>query len=66
MKRLGSFQGRVIMSLTFGYDLKDGDKILEASEKFFNMLRPLTVPGRGALVNILPFCAVSKFFPACL
>jgi hypothetical protein len=54
------------MSLTFGYDLKDGDKILEAPDKLSSLTKPLAVPVRGALVNLFPFCAVSKFFPACL
>ncbi|KAI0278781.1 cytochrome P450 [Russula aff. rugulosa BPL654] len=44
----------VIMSLTFGYDLKDGDKILEASNQFASMQRQFFVPARGALVNLLP------------
>ncbi len=54
------------MSLTFGYDLKDGDKILEASNQLASMLRPLIVPARGALVNVFPICAVFNFIPACL
>jgi hypothetical protein len=53
------------MSLTFGYDLKDGDKILEATDQQSKIINKLS-PGIGALVNLLPFCAVSKFFPACL
>jgi hypothetical protein len=54
------------MSLTFGYDLKDGDKILEAPDKLASILRPVTVPVRGALVNLLPFCAgVNSSLPAC-
>ena len=46
------------MSLTFGYDLKDGDRIIEASDQFSSILRPLVVPARGALVNAFPICAV--------
>jgi hypothetical protein len=53
------------MSLTFGYDLKDGDKILESSNQFASMMRPLIAPARGALVNILPFGAVAKSLHAC-
>ena len=49
------------MSLTFGYDLKDGDKILEASNQLASIIRPLAAPVRGALVNLLPFCAVFDF-----
>ena len=46
------------MSLTFGYDLKDGDKLIEASNQFAGIMRPLVVPARGALVNAFPICAV--------
>ncbi len=54
------------MSLTFGYDLKDGDKISEAPDKLASILRPVAVPGRGALVNLLPFCAsFNSSLPAC-
>jgi hypothetical protein len=55
------------MSLTFGYDLKDGDKILEATDQQTEakVLSKL-VPGQGAPINLLPFCAVSEFFSACL
>ena len=49
------------MSLTFGYDLKDDDKILEAPNKLSSILRPLIIPGRGALIDTLPFCAISQF-----
>jgi hypothetical protein len=48
------------MSLTYGYDLKDGDKILEAPTGAADILSPLLLPG-GALVNHLPFCAISTF-----
>jgi hypothetical protein len=51
------------MSLTYGYDLKDDDKILEAPTGAAEMLSPLLLPG-GALVNHLPFCTISDFiFP---
>ena len=50
------------MSLTFGYDLKDSDKVLEASNQLSSILRPLVAPARGALVNFLPICAVSILF----
>jgi hypothetical protein len=51
------------MSLTYGYDLKDGDKILEAPVQAGEIMSPLLLPG-GALVNLLPACAVSDFsFP---
>jgi hypothetical protein len=51
------------MSVTFGYDLKDGDKILEAPEWAAEVLTSLVMPG-AALVNHLPFCTVSDFVPA--
>ena len=50
------------MSLTYGYDLKDGDKILEAPRQNSKLLAPLTLPG-AALVNHLPFCAVFDSIP---
>ena len=53
------------MSLTFGYDLTDGDKILEALDQQTKILNKLA-PGIGAPVNLFPFCAVSKLLPACL
>ena len=48
------------MSLTYGYDLKDGDKILDAPAGAADTLSPLLLPG-GALVNHLPFSAISGF-----
>jgi hypothetical protein len=48
------------MSLTYGYDLKDGDEILEAPTGAAEILSPLLLPG-GALVNHLPFCAIFNF-----
>ena len=48
------------MSLTYGYDLKDGDIILEAPTGAADILSPLLLPG-GALVNHLPFCAIFNF-----
>jgi hypothetical protein len=50
------------MSFTYGYDLKDGDKILEAPVQAGELLSPLILPG-AALVNYLPFCAISRFIP---
>lgn len=51
------------MSLTYGYDLKDGDKILEAPTGAAETLSPLLLPG-GALVNHLPFCTIyNSIFP---
>ncbi|KAI0285797.1 CyP450 monooxygenase, partial [Russula aff. rugulosa BPL654] len=48
------FQGKNIMSLTYGYDPKDGDKILEAIVQTNELLSPLLVPG-ATLVNHLSF-----------
>ncbi|KAF8483980.1 cytochrome P450 [Russula ochroleuca] len=47
-------QGKIIMSLTYGYDLKDGDKMLEAPVQAAKLLSPLIRPG-AALINHLPF-----------
>ena len=47
------------MSLTYGYDLKDGDKILEAPVQVGEIMSPLLLPG-GALVNHVSFCAPSN------
>jgi hypothetical protein len=52
------------MSLTFGYDLKDGDKILEAPKQFNILLRELASAGIPILY-LLPFCAVLNFISAC-
>jgi len=51
---VGRLQGKLIMSLTYGYDLKDDDKILKASAGAAEILSPLLLPG-AALVNHLPF-----------
>jgi hypothetical protein len=51
------------MSLTYGYDLKDGDKIFEAPVQTNELLSPLVLPGT-TLVNHLPFCAITYFIPA--
>ena len=53
------------MSLTYGYDLKDRDKILEAPVQASKILGPLILPG-ATLVNHLPFCAVANFAPPIL
>ena len=53
------------MSVAYGYDLKDGDKILEAPVQASKLLSPLLLPGR-VLVNYLPFRAVLTFVPAVL
>ena len=53
------------MSVTYGYDLKAGDKILEAPVQINELMLPLVVPG-AILVNHLPFCAITHFIPAIL
>ncbi len=45
------------MSLTYGYDLTDGDKMLEAPHQTTRLMAPLVLPG-AALVNHVPICAV--------
>jgi hypothetical protein len=50
------------MSITFGYDLKKGDRMVEAPHQVIQLMGPFTVPG-VALVNYLPFCALSNFIP---
>jgi hypothetical protein len=44
------------MSLTYGYDLKEGDEMIAAPVQAAEMLVPLILPG-AAMVNHLPFCA---------
>ena len=51
------------MSITFGYDLKKGDRMVEAPHQVIQLMGPFTVPG-VALVNYLPFCALSDFHPS--
>jgi hypothetical protein len=53
------------MSVTYGYDLKEGDKILEAPVQVAELLSPLMLPG-ATLVNHVPFCAITRFIPATL
>jgi hypothetical protein len=50
------------MSLTYGYDLKDGDKMLEAPIQTIKLMAPLVLPG-AALINHLPFSAPCYFIP---
>jgi hypothetical protein len=53
------------MSITFGYDLKKDDRMVEAPDQISILMRPFNVPG-PALVNYLSFCALSNFIPAVL
>jgi hypothetical protein len=47
------------MSIAFGYDLKKGDRMVEAPDQVVELMKPFPVPG-VALVNYLPFCALSN------
>ncbi|KAI0274193.1 cytochrome P450 [Russula aff. rugulosa BPL654] len=47
-------QGKLIMSIAFGYDLKNGDRMVEAPNQVIEFLKSCPVPG-AALVNYLPF-----------
>jgi hypothetical protein len=53
------------MSITFGYDLEKGDRMVEAPDQIIKLMRPFNVPG-PALVNYFPFCAFSNFVPVVL
>jgi hypothetical protein len=48
------------MSLTYGYDLKDGDDFMAAPIQAIELMSRVILPG-AALVNHLPFCAVPYF-----
>ena len=50
------------MALTYGYDLKAGDKMIAAPIQAAKIMSRLMLPG-AALVNHLPFCAISYFIP---
>ena len=53
------------MSVTYGYNLKSGDEILEAPVQCGILISPLVVPG-GTLVNDIPLCAITYSIPAIL
>jgi hypothetical protein len=48
------------MSLTYGYDLNDGDDFMAAPIQTTEIMSRVMLPG-AALVNHLPFCAVPYF-----
>ena len=48
------------MSLTYGYDLNDGDDFMTAPIQATEIMSRLILPG-AALVNHLPFCAIPYF-----
>jgi len=58
--RVELLQGKLIMSLTYGYDLKDGDKILEAPVQVSDIMTPLILPG-AALVDYIP---ILRYIPS--
>ena len=45
------------MSLTYGYDLNDGDELMAAPIQATEMMSRIVLPG-AVLVNHLPFCTV--------
>jgi len=53
-------QGRLVMSLTYGYDLKEGDPMIAAPTQAAEILVQLLLPG-AAMVNHLPFL---KYIPS--
>jgi hypothetical protein len=48
------------MSLTYGYELRENDDILDPAHKTGEMMSRLALPG-AALVNHLPFCTNPTF-----
>jgi len=44
------------MSLTYGYDLKEGDDMIAAPTQAAEIMVQLLLPG-AAMVNHIPFCA---------
>ncbi|KAI9441789.1 cytochrome P450 [Lactarius indigo] len=53
-EHLNLLQGKLVMRLTYGYDLKDNDDILAQPKRIGEILKPFFLPG-AALVNHLPF-----------
>jgi hypothetical protein len=45
------------MSLTYGYDLNDGDELMAAPVQATEIMSRVILPG-SVLVNHLPFCMV--------
>ena len=48
------------MSLTYGYDLNDGDELMAAPIQATEMMSRIIQPG-SVLVNHLPFCTALYF-----
>lgn len=53
------------MSLTYGYDLNDGDELMAAPIQATELMSRVILPG-AVLVNHLPFCTVLYFIDAML
>jgi hypothetical protein len=53
------------MSLTYGYDLNDGDELMAAPIQATELMSRVILPG-AVLVNHLPFCTVLNFFTSIL
>jgi hypothetical protein len=51
------------MSLTYGYDLNDGDELMAAPIEVTETMSRLLIPG-AVLVNHLPFCTVPYIITA--
>jgi hypothetical protein len=51
---------QTLMSLTDGYNLRDGDKNFETPTQITEIMSPLVIP-RGALVNHLRLCEIPGF-----
>jgi len=55
-----SLQGKLVMRLTYGYDLKENDDMLTPPKRIAEIMKQFFFPG-AALVNHLPFRAVPLF-----
>ncbi|KAH9163803.1 cytochrome P450 [Lactarius sanguifluus] len=53
-KHLHLLQGKIVMHLTYGYDLKENDDISVPPKRVVEIMTQFTLPG-AALVNHLPF-----------
>jgi hypothetical protein len=53
------------MSLTYGYDLNDGDELMAAPIQSTEIMSRVILPG-AILVNHLPFCTAIYFITAML
>jgi hypothetical protein len=53
-----SLQGKLVMHLTYGYDLKENDDILMPARRTGEIMSHFSLPGT-ALINFLPFRTVS-------